>query len=122
MSALIKLEEAALFMLGIFLFSFMDYAWWFLVLILVPDLSMLGYLLGDKAGAWAYNFFHHRGVALLVYFAGFHFDNSILQLAGIILFAHSSMDRMFGYGLKYEKGFKFTHLGEIGKNETLDDR
>jgi hypothetical protein len=20
-----------------------------------------------------------------------------------------------GYGLKYEKGFKFTHLGEIGK-------
>ncbi|HZJ19645.1 MAG TPA: DUF4260 family protein [Pricia sp.] len=24
------------------------------------------------------------------------------------------MDRIFGYGLKYNKGFKFTHLGEIG--------
>nr|WP_227009131.1 DUF4260 family protein [Christiangramia fulva] len=36
-------------------------------------------------------------------------------MAGIILFARSSFDRMPGYGLKYEKGYKFTHLGEIGK-------
>jgi hypothetical protein len=123
MNTLIKLEEAALFALGIFLFSFLDYAWWwFLVLILAPDLSMVGYLLGNKTGAWVYNFFHHRGVALLVYFAGFHLNNQALQLAGIILFAHSSMDKMFGYGLKYENGFKFTHLGEIGKDKTLDDK
>lgn len=123
MNTIIKLEEAALFVLGIFLFSFLDYAWWwFLVLILAPDLSMIGYLLGNKTGAWVYNFFHHRGVALLVYFAGFHLNSQALQLAGIILFAHSSMDRMFGYGLKYEDGFKFTHLGEIGKDKTLDDK
>jgi hypothetical protein len=25
------------------------------------------------------------------------------------------MDRMMGYGLKYNEGFKFTHLGTIGK-------
>lgn len=37
-----------------------------------------------------------------------------LQLAGIILFAHAAFDRILGYGLKYERGFKFTHLGEIG--------
>ena len=24
------------------------------------------------------------------------------------------MDRVAGYGLKYENGFKFNHLGEIG--------
>lgn len=34
---------------------------------------------------------------------------------GIIIFGHASFDRFFGYGLKYENGFKFTHLGEIGK-------
>ncbi|MEO6611453.1 MAG: DUF4260 family protein [Chitinophagaceae bacterium] len=28
---------------------------------------------------------------------------------------HSSMDRMFGYGLKTNEGFKYTHLGMIGK-------
>jgi hypothetical protein len=37
------------------------------------------------------------------------------MLAGIILFAHSSMDRLFGYGLKYFTGFSDTHLGKIGK-------
>jgi len=38
----------------------------------------------------------------------------IWQLIGIILFSHASMDRIMGYGLKYDKGFKYTHLGEIG--------
>lgn len=117
MKTLIKLEEAALFLLGIYFFSLLDYAWWwFLVLILVPDFSMLGYLFGNKAGAWAYNFFHHRGVAILIYLSGLYFNDHLVQLTGVIWFAHSSMDRLFGYGLKYEKGFKFTHLGEIGRN------
>lgn len=117
MKALIKLEEAALFLLGIYFFSQLDYVWWwFLVLLLAPDFSMIGYVFGNKAGAWAYNFFHHRGVAILFYLGGMYYSNQLLQLIGVIWFAHSSMDRMFGYGLKYENGFKFTHLGEIGKN------
>ncbi|MUV02756.1 DUF4260 family protein [Flavobacterium rakeshii] len=117
MKGLIKLEEAALFLLGIYFFSQLDYAWWwFLVLLLAPDFSMIGYAFGNKAGAWAYNFFHHRGVAILLYLAGMYYSSQLLQLIGVIWFAHSSMDRMFGYGLKYENGFKFTHLGEIGKN------
>jgi hypothetical protein len=44
-----------------------------------------------------------------------YFHNNIPELIGVILFSHSSLDRMLGYGLKFEKGFKFTHLGEIGK-------
>ncbi|MFP9099840.1 DUF4260 domain-containing protein [Flavobacterium sp. RHBU_24] len=116
MKQLIQLEEAALFAVGIYGFSLLPFAWWwFLVLILVPDLSMLGYLAGNRVGAWVYNFFHHRAVAIVVLLAGLYSGNVILQLAGVMLFAHSSMDRMFGYGLKYEKGFKFTHLGEVGK-------
>jgi len=117
MNSLIKLEEAALFALGIYLFSTLDYAWWwFPVLLLAPDLSMIGYLGGNKAGAYVYNLFHHRGLAATIYLSGIYTTIPALQLAGVILFAHSCMDRMFGYGLKYEKGFKFTHLGEIGKS------
>ena len=41
----------------------------------------------------------------------------VVQLVGIILFSHSAMDRAMGYGLKFDKGFKFTHLGEIGKKD-----
>ncbi|MFP5437327.1 MAG: DUF4260 domain-containing protein [Bacteroidia bacterium] len=116
MKQLIQLEEAALFALGIYGFSLLPFAWWwFLVLILVPDFSMMGYLAGHRVGAWAYNLFHHRGIAVAIYLLGWYTSNPYAQLAGVILFAHSSMDRMFGYGLKYESGFKFTHLGEIGK-------
>lgn len=116
MKTIIKLEEAALFILGIFLFNRLNFEWWwFLVLILAPDLSMLGYLFGNKSGAFFYNVFHHKGISLLVYALGCYLSIETIQLAGIILFAHSAMDRIFGYGLKYEKGFKYTHLGEIGK-------
>lgn len=112
----IKLEELAMFILGIFLFSTLDFQWWwFLVLILLPDISMLGYAFGNKIGAHSYNFFHHKGVAIAVYLLGVYFDNSILQLIGIILFSHSAMDRMFGYGLKYNTSFNDTHLGKIKK-------
>lgn len=116
MKTVLKLEELGLFLFGIYLFSMLIYAWWwFLVLLLVPDLSMIGYVFGNKSGAFLYNFFHHRAVAVLIYLVGIYTTNSVMQLTGIILFAHSSMDRMMGYGLKYETGFKFTHLGAIGK-------
>ncbi|NDI97876.1 DUF4260 domain-containing protein [Flavobacterium sp. LaA7.5] len=116
MKTVLKLEELAMFVLGIYLFSLLDFAWWwFLALILAPDISMLGYALGNKAGAWSYNFFHHTGVAIAVYLAGIYLNNQIVQLAGVILFSHSRMDRLASYGLKYEKGFKFTHLGNLDK-------
>ena len=116
MKTIIKLEEAALFILGIYLFSLLSFQWWwFLVLILAPDLSMLGYIFGNKTGAFFYNVFHHKGIALLIYGLGCYLRIQSIQLAGIILFSHSAMDRIFGYGLKYEKGFRYTHLGEIGK-------
>ena len=74
---------------------------------------MIGYLFRNKVGAILYNIFHHKGIAIAVYILGIYLSMPVCQLAGIILFSHSAMDRVFGYGLKYENGFKFTHLGEI---------
>lgn len=116
MNKIIQLEELAMFLLSIYLFSTLSFAWWwFLVLILTPDVSMIGYLGGNKTGAFIYNLFHHKALAIGIYILGCFVQNEIIQLAGIILFGHSSMDRLFGYGLKTFAGFKFTHLGEIGK-------
>lgn len=116
MKKLLTLEEIAQFLLGIFLFSRLDFAWWwFPALILVPDLSMVGYLVNPKIGAWLYNFFHHKLLAVIVFVLGYYIDNQVFVLAGTILFAHSAMDRIFGYGLKYEDAFSNTHLGKIGK-------
>ncbi|MEH6534990.1 MAG: DUF4260 domain-containing protein [Psychroserpens sp.] len=117
MKSLIKIEELAMLGLGIFLFSQLSYAWWwFLVLILLPDIGMLGYLISPKTGAFTYNICHHKGLAILIYFLGIYFETEILKLIGTILFAHASMDRIFGYGLKFDDAFTNTHLGRIGKN------
>lgn len=85
-----------------------------MVLILLPDIGMLGYLGGNKIGAFSYNLFHHKGIAIVIYLLGLYLVLPIVQLIGIILFSHASFDRALGYGLKYDKGFKFTHLGSIG--------
>jgi Domain of unknown function (DUF4260) len=114
MKKLIQIEELGMFLLSIFLFSRLPLAWWwYLALILAPDISMVGYAFGNKIGAVAYNVAHHKAVALAVYIAGIQWQNVGLQLVGLILFGHSSMDRMMGYGLKTYKGFKSTHLGEL---------
>ncbi len=114
MKNLLKLEELGQFMLVIILFNQLDYAWWvFPAFILLPDLSMIGYAVNTKTGAWVYNFFHHKLIAIAVIGAGFLLNNSLLTLAGVIVFGYSSMDRMFGYGLKNEDSFKNTHLGLI---------
>lgn len=116
MKKLLTLEEIAQFLLGIYLFSTLNFAWWwFLVLILVPDFSMIGYLINPKIGVWAYNFFHHKLLAVAILIFGYYLDNQTIILSGTILFSHSAMDRIFGYGLKFEDAFTNTHLGKIGK-------
>ena len=103
-----------MFLLSIILFNQTDYVWWiFLVLILTPDVGMLGYVVNTKIGAYMYNLFHHKGMAICILCLGWYLENPILELSGIILFGHSSMDRMLGYGLKFEDSFKHTHLGNL---------
>ncbi|HXB91115.1 MAG TPA: DUF4260 domain-containing protein [Puia sp.] len=116
MKTLIKLEEAAMFLLSICLLSRLPYAWWWwLVWILAPDVSMLAYLGGNRVGAIGYNFVHHKAVAIIVYLTGLYTNTPALEFAGLILFGHSCMDRGMGYGLKYFSGFHDTHLGKIGR-------
>ncbi len=111
----LKLEELLLAVLAFYLFLPLGYAWWwFLVFFLTPDLSMVGYLLGPKVGAWSYNLVHHKGVAVAVFILGALLSMPEVQAAGLILLGHSSLDRVFGYGLKYPDSFHHTHLGRIG--------
>lgn len=112
----IRLEELAMMALSLYGLYFFNAAWWYYpLLFLGPDISMLGYLAGNKTGAFVYNLFHHKAVAIIIFIAGTSFEQHALMLTGIVLFGHSSMDRFFGYGLKLKEGFKYTHLGIIGK-------
>lgn len=87
----------------------------FLVLLLVPDVSMVGYLKSTHAGAISYNIAHNWATGGLVLGLGAALDVPALVFAGNILIAHVGMDRLFGYGLKYPTSFQDTHLGRIGK-------
>ena len=121
MKNLIIFEEILMFGLSIYLFSTLDFEWWWYpALILAPDISMLGYINGSRFGAFTYNLFHHKGVALVVYLIGVAIYSQPLVLAGIILFGHSSLDRIMGYGLKFSDSFSHTHLGYIGKERHLN--
>ena len=116
MKNILKLEELGMFCLSIILYNMLGYSWWlYVLLILTPDISMLGYLVNPKAGSITYNIFHHKGIAVLIYLIGMFSFNYPLVVAGIILFGHSSMDRFLGFGLKYGDAFKHTHLGAIGE-------
>lgn len=118
MRNLIRIEELLLVLLSIFLFNQLHYAWWWYpALLLAPDLGMLGYLANPAVGAVTYNLFHHKGVGVLAYVAGALLGSPPLQLSGLIVLGHSSLDRMLGYGLKYTDSFGHTHLGRLG--ETL---
>ena len=116
MKNLIRIEEFFYFLLSIFLFTKLDIAWWWYpVLFLLPDIGMLGYLHNTKSGAVIYNLIHHKGAALAAYMIGAIIGNQILQVVGLILFGHSSLDRVLDYGLKYADSFHHTHLGTMGK-------
>lgn len=116
MDRLLKIEELAQFLLGIALFSQLNFAWWwFPVLILLPDISMIGYAFNTETGAFIYNLFHNKAIGIGLILMGMFYFGETYTLIGIILFSHSSMDRIFGYGLKYPDNFKNTHLGRIGR-------
>ncbi|UYW01939.1 DUF4260 domain-containing protein [Flavobacterium agricola] len=117
MQKLLKLEQVGQLMLAIFLYQQLHTSWWlFLGLFFLPDLSMLGYGINPKIGAYVYNFFHSKFVAIFCLLIGFYAEWQPLYITGIILFGHASFDRILGYGLKYADAFAHTHLGFIGKN------
>lgn len=112
-----QVEELALFATTLYLYTYFNLSWWwFAGCILLPDISMAGYLRNAKTGAWIYNIFHHRAMALVVLAFGFFSSAYWITFAGFILFSHATLDRIFGYGLKQESGFQHTHLGKIGKS------
>jgi len=113
---LLRIEELFLALLAVFLFALLDISWWwFVLLLLAPDLGALGYLVNPRVGAFTYNLTHHKAIALAAYVVGAWTGNSSLQFAGLIILAHSSFDRVQGFGLKYPDSFQHTHLGKIGR-------
>lgn len=112
----LRVEALALFVAGVLLFLQLNgHPLWLLPLLLVPDVSMIGYIRGPRLGAVTYNVVHNLAVGLVALVVGWFTAIAPLALAGAILVAHVGMDRALGYGLKLPTDFRDTHLGRIGR-------
>ena len=108
---LLRLEGAVILALSVLLYSINGESWLlFVLLFLVPDLSMLGYLSGPRKGAASYNLFHTYILPGLLAALGLLTESPLLVSLALVWFAHIGFDRMVGYGLKYPTGFFDTHL------------
>jgi len=111
---LLHVEGAVALALSVMIYSRLHAGWGrFALLLLGPDLSMFGYLLGTRAGAVMYNAVHTYTLPLLL--AGFALGRGYPGWLPFVLIwtAHVGMDRALGFGLKYPTAFKDTHLQRL---------
>jgi hypothetical protein len=114
---MLRLEGLTLFAGMTLLYAVWGGYWWvYVVVFLVPDLSFAAYLAGPKVGAVVYNAAHSYMAPMSLMIAGFALASPLTLSIAMVWLAHIGIDRALGYGLKYEAGFGFTHLGRIGKD------
>jgi len=119
---LLRLEGLAVAAAAAIMYEKSGFGWGvFALYFLAPDVSLLGYLAGNRFGAIAYNAAHSYLGALACFSAGLMLASPALEVAGLIWCAHIGFDRALGFGLKYAAGFRFTHLGQIGRNQRVAD-
>lgn len=111
---ILRAEGLAVFAASLYFYNQLSGNWLlFILLILVSDFSMIGYLKDTKLGSITYNLGHNYILALLIIFAGIFTNNNFLTSLGLILSAHVGADRLLGFGLKYPTNFKDTHIQKV---------
>ncbi len=111
---LLRLEGLTVFIASIAAYAHQGGSiWLFLALLLTPDLGALSYLISLRVGSIAYNTVHFYTLPILLAGVAFAFNMPTMLLIALIWFAHIGMDRVAGYGLKYQTAFKDTHMQRV---------
>jgi hypothetical protein len=111
----LRLDGLVLLAASVVLFAAQHVAWWiYPALVLVPDVSMVGYLANTRTGALLYNVGHSYLAPAIVVLAGWRTSSPLAIACGVIWLGHVGLDRAMGFGLKYDDAFTSTHLGPIG--------
>ena len=76
---------------------------------------VIGYLGSTRLGAYLYNLGHSTLLPAAIVAIGWWQDKSPVVALGLVWLAHIGLDRLIGYGLKYDH-FQHTHLGRLGRN------
>ena len=109
---ILRVEAAIILLAATIIYSQIGIGWiLFVVLFLVPDLTMLGYLVNRRMGAAVYNAGHTYILPAALGSYGYLSGGHIAISVALIWIAHIGFDRVLGYGLKYTTAFHHTHLG-----------
>jgi hypothetical protein len=116
-TVILRVEGAVILSLALFLYVRGDGGWLlFVLLLLAPDVGMLGYTAGPRLGAVMYNALHTTVGPAALAVIGILTESPQVVSVALVWFAHIGLDRMLGYGLKHTAGFRETHLGRIGRD------
>jgi hypothetical protein len=114
----LRIEGAAAFVAGLALYGWLGGPWLLVLpLLLLPDVSAVGYLRGPRLGAFTYNVVHNWAFGLGLLGVGLALGAVPISVLGAVFIAHVGMDRAVGYGLKLTTSFRDTHLGHIGREK-----
>ena len=114
----LRLEGLAAFAFGVALFGASGGNWLLLIpLLLLPDISAVGYLVSPWVGTFTYNLIHNWVPGFVALGIGAWLASPAVILVAAILIAHVGMDRAVGYGLKLPSSFHDTHLGRMGRTK-----
>ena len=111
---LLHIEGGAVLAVSCVIYQHLHGSWVrFALFFLVPDISMFFFFVNNRVGAVAYNLVHTYTtpilLSLVLWLSG---QESYIWIA-LIWGAHIGLDRLIGAGLKYETGFKDTHLNRV---------
>jgi hypothetical protein len=120
---LLQLEGLATLLVGLVLYREVGASWWlFLALVLAPDLAFLGYVIHKRVGVGAYNVTHTYLAPAVLFTAGFLAARSTTMAIGLIWAIHIGVDRLLGFGLKYDDApFRETHLQKADNRQLKTD-
>jgi hypothetical protein len=108
---LLHLEGAAVFVGSLVAYQWNHGSWLlFVLLFLVPDVSMIGYVINARIGAITYNAIHTYIGPLALGGCSLLTGEYLPMLLALIWISHIGFDRILGFGLKYPSRFKDTHL------------
>jgi hypothetical protein len=111
---LLHLEGAAVLAGSLVLYFHEGFGWLALVLlVLAPDLAMAGYAAGERIGSVTYDLAHNEVLPIALGVAGVLADGGLALQLALIWLAHTGLDRLVGYGLKYPSAFNDTHLQRV---------
>ncbi|MBN8208135.1 DUF4260 domain-containing protein [Bacillus sp. NTK071] len=109
--SILHIEGLIVLLVSVYFYAHLDASWWlFFLCLLVPDISMLGYIFNNATGSIIYNIGHTYIIPLLLVILSLILKQDLMMILSLIWIAHIGMDRTIGYGLKYPNNFKDTHL------------